>query len=223
MTAWSDQQIATGSKWLTQIRAALARAGVAVLLVTPTFLESDFIHEHELAPILKKAEGGGVQIVWIPVRACAFAKTPAHLSPDTINRLEQAAKSRCEEATRLCQQKRFLCAMYLYGYSVEMCLAAAYYRSAGFSPNSPIQRDTRERQMKYARTLRDVDNRPLMDSDPHPLIGWARFLQWRRRLSSQLSAEQVKRLRGPAQSRDGLQTLATRIAIQDQGRFPRTD
>ncbi len=49
--------------------------------------------------------------------------------------------------------------------------------------------------MKYARTLRDVDNRPLMDSDPHPLIGWARFLQWRRRLSSQLSAEQVKRLR----------------------------
>ena len=99
----------------------------------------------------------------------------AHLSPDTINRLEQAAKSRYEEATRLCQQKRFLCGMYLYGYCVEMCLAAAYYRSAGFSPNSPIQRDTRERQMKYARTLRDAHNRPLMDSDPHPLIGWARF------------------------------------------------
>ena len=62
----------------------------------------------------------------------------AHLSPDTINRLEQAAKNRYEEATRLREQKRLLCAMYLYGYSVEMCLAAAYYRSAGFSPNSPI-------------------------------------------------------------------------------------
>ena len=118
----------------------------------------------------------------------------AHLSPDTINRLEQAAQNRYEEATRLREQKRLLCAMYLYGYSVEMCLAAAYYRSAGFSPNSPIERDTRERQMKYARTLRDVDNRPLMGSDPHPLVGWARFLQ-RRRLSSQLSAEQTRRLR----------------------------
>jgi hypothetical protein len=118
-----------------------------------------------------------------------------HLSPDTINRLEQAAKNRYQEATRLREQRRLLCALYLYGYSVEMCLAAAYYRSAGFSPNSPIERDTRERQMKYARTLRDVDNKPLMDAHPHPLVGWARFLYWRRRLSSQLGADETRRLR----------------------------
>jgi hypothetical protein len=75
-----------------------------------------------------------------------------------------------------------------------MCLAAAYYRSAGFSPNSPIERDTRERHMKRARSLEGADKRPLMDSDPHPLIGWARFLQWQR-LSSHLSDEQTNRLR----------------------------
>ena len=63
--------------------------------------------------------------------------------------------------------------VYLYGFSVEMCLAAAYFRSAGFAPNSPIDRDTRERQMKYRRTLCDADNKPLMDAAPHPLVGSA--------------------------------------------------
>ncbi len=75
VTAWSDQQIATGSKWFLDIQAALAQASVAVLLVTPSFLASDFIHNYELTPILKEAGLGGMRIVWIPVRACAFEKT----------------------------------------------------------------------------------------------------------------------------------------------------
>lgn len=76
LTTWSDKQIAPGSQWLQDIETALARAKVAVLLVSPHFLASDFISENELAPLLKKAEQGGVQILWVPVRASSYKDSP---------------------------------------------------------------------------------------------------------------------------------------------------
>jgi len=73
---WSDQQIEPGSHWLDDIEDSLARAKVAVLLVTRNFLASDFIDEKELGPLLKSAESNGVIILWVPVRACSYQDTP---------------------------------------------------------------------------------------------------------------------------------------------------
>ncbi len=60
------------------------------------------------------------------------------LSPDTIVKLERAAQHRFRTAEILAGQGRPLAALYMYGYSAEICLSAAYYRSAGFSPNATI-------------------------------------------------------------------------------------
>jgi hypothetical protein len=76
ITMWSDNQIQPGSKWFEQIREALNKTNVAVLLVTPHFLASEFIHEHELTPFLADAATGGMTILWIPVRASSYAASP---------------------------------------------------------------------------------------------------------------------------------------------------
>ena len=86
VTASSDKHLVPGSKWFDEITSALKKAKVAVLLVTPDFLASDFIHKHELCPLLKRAEAKGVRILWIPIRACshrksAIAKYQAVLEP----------------------------------------------------------------------------------------------------------------------------------------------
>lgn len=94
------------------------------------------------------------------------------LVPDCVQRLEGAARARYAEALNLLSDSRFLAAVYLFGYSVEMCLCAAFFRSSGFRPFDPIDREMRQRRMAQARQLK------LMNSDPHPLVGWARFLEW---------------------------------------------
>jgi hypothetical protein len=73
---WDDTQIAKGADWQATIQAALARARVAVLLVTPDFLASEFVATQELPRLLEGAAQGGLTILWIAVRPSAYQRTP---------------------------------------------------------------------------------------------------------------------------------------------------
>jgi hypothetical protein len=48
---------------------------VAVLLVTPDFLASDFIINHELPALFNAANKKGVQILWVAVKPSMFEET----------------------------------------------------------------------------------------------------------------------------------------------------
>jgi SAM-dependent methyltransferase len=61
---WDDTNIQMGSEWRAEIQAAIDRARVAILLVSPEFLNSKFIVESEFPEILKAAREHGLRIVW---------------------------------------------------------------------------------------------------------------------------------------------------------------
>ncbi|MBF0217155.1 MAG: tetratricopeptide repeat protein [Candidatus Omnitrophica bacterium] len=63
---WDDRRIETGDRWRIEIDEAVRHARVALLLISPNFLASDFIMREELPRIIEAAKDG-LTVVWIPL------------------------------------------------------------------------------------------------------------------------------------------------------------
>ncbi|HEY7358702.1 MAG TPA: TIR domain-containing protein [Ktedonobacterales bacterium] len=72
---WDDTRLKPGDHWEEAIARALASARVAVLLVSPDFLASDFITQNELPPLLDAAERAGAVILPVILMPCLFRRT----------------------------------------------------------------------------------------------------------------------------------------------------
>jgi nucleoside 2-deoxyribosyltransferase len=71
---WSDTKIKAGDRWKEEIRKAVARARVAVLLVSADFLASEFIATDELPPLLAAAEEKGARVIPVVLKPCRFLR-----------------------------------------------------------------------------------------------------------------------------------------------------
>ena len=68
LEVWSDDRTVVGYEWRPQLADAIARSRVALLLVTRTFLASDFIMDQELPALIEH----GVRMVPVLVRPCLW-------------------------------------------------------------------------------------------------------------------------------------------------------
>lgn len=68
---WSDEGIAAGADWEREIEIALGAAKVAVLMVSPAFLASEYIWKHEMPRIVAHSRQGMVALPLI-LRPCAW-------------------------------------------------------------------------------------------------------------------------------------------------------
>ena len=91
------------------------------------------------------------------------------IGKDTLGKLEQAATRRYAEAVNLAADEP-LGAIYLFGYTIEIRLKAAYYRTVGLIPASALDRKSAETQIRALLGL-------TMGSVGHNLHAWARLLE----------------------------------------------
>ena len=73
---WVDTDIGAGKNWEKEIRAAMARARVGVLLVSASFLTSKFITTVEVPTLITRQQSDGMEIMPILIRDCTWKHVP---------------------------------------------------------------------------------------------------------------------------------------------------
>lgn len=83
VSRWDDALIAPGDKWRKEIAKAIAKAKVAVLLISPNFMASQFIQTNELPTLLAAAERDGTVIAPVIISPCLMRGLSEYQSINT--------------------------------------------------------------------------------------------------------------------------------------------
>lgn len=72
ISIWKDRQIDAGGKWFPEIKEAVAKAAVAVCLISADYLSSDFCMKEEIPYLLERREKEGMILIPILIRQCPW-------------------------------------------------------------------------------------------------------------------------------------------------------
>ena len=164
---WDDTKIRPGSNWKAEIRTAIERTSVAVLLISADFLASDFIRTDELPPLLRAAEAAGAVILPVIVSPCLFLRLQ-HLAQfqavnDPGRPLVSVGTGEQEEA-------------FVRVAEAVHEVATGVRRSRGVAPPQQegiedfLQLGTWERLPKIGDWIYDPDNARILGAGPHAFL-----------------------------------------------------
>ncbi len=72
IVVWDDRQIDAGDKWYPEIKEAMEKAQVAICLISPNYLASDFCVKEEVPFLLQRCEKEGVILIPILIKPCLW-------------------------------------------------------------------------------------------------------------------------------------------------------
>lgn len=76
LSIWSDPAISPGREWKTEIDSRLDEADIVLLLVTASFIDSDYCFGIELERALTRHKAGAARIVPVIVSPCDWEESP---------------------------------------------------------------------------------------------------------------------------------------------------
>ena len=101
---WDTSLIPAGGNWSQEIQKAIDEAHVAVLLISPDFLASDYVVESELPALLRKAEARNMVVLPVLVSHCAWTSVPALAQFQFLNDVRRplsSSKNRDEDFAQI--------------------------------------------------------------------------------------------------------------------------
>ncbi|MCC7376211.1 MAG: toll/interleukin-1 receptor domain-containing protein [Verrucomicrobiales bacterium] len=82
---WTDLDIEAGENWDVALRRQLSICDIAVLLVSPSFLRSDYVRTVELPILLERARAGRTRLLWVVLSPCDWAQTELPMVQAALN------------------------------------------------------------------------------------------------------------------------------------------
>jgi len=102
VVTWHDGKIGVGDDWYEEIEEALNTCAVAILLVSPSFLGSEFCMREEVPVLLERRQRQSVKIVPIFVRHCSLKRhawlNAMQMRPSADMAMEALTKARRNKA-----------------------------------------------------------------------------------------------------------------------------
>ena len=72
LDVWDDRRVDAGADWRENVEAVIARASLAVLLISADFLTSAFILSKEVPELLARRAQEGLTVIPVIIRSCAW-------------------------------------------------------------------------------------------------------------------------------------------------------